>query len=428
MGGIVFICFALLVFLGLPIGVAIGVPTLIPTLLDPKFAGSTSAVIRYLASALDNITTLALPLFMLSGAIMARGGLSKKLFDVFAYIVGKRTAGLPCAVIVTCIFYGAISGSGPATTAAVGAMCIPLLIRLGYNKNFSAAMVAIAGSLGVVIPPSLIFVMFGVTTGESVGDLFIAGIIPGILIGISLMVWAYIYCKKNGEDKAKIEANYRELKERGFLNVFKDGFWALLTPVIILGGIYSGIVTPTEAACLSVFYALIVSLFIYKTMSFRDIKIFLMEAINSYTPMCLLLAFAIAFSRVLTLLKAPQMLSAFLGSTFGSATTFLIAVNVAMFIIGMFMDTGSVLTILAPLLIVTVKDLGISPIHFAVMMTCNLAVGLSTPPFGLDLFVVAPLVESEASVVGKYAIPFILCFVIALLLIIFIPQLSLCLL
>ena len=412
MGGIVFICFALLVFLGLPIGVAIGVPTLIPTLLDPKFAGSTSAVIRYLASALDNITTLALPLFMLSGAIMARGGLSKKLFDVFAYIVGKRTAGLPCAVIVTCIFYGAISGSGPATTAAVGAMCIPLLIRLGYNKNFSAAMVAVAGSLGVVIPPSLIFVMFGVTTGESVGDLFIAGIIPGILIGISLMVWAYIYCKKNGEDKAKIEANYRELKERGFLNVFKDGFWALLTPVIILGGIYSGIVTPTEAACLSVFYALIVSLFIYKTMSFRDIKIFLMEAIN----------------RVLTLLKAPQMLSAFLGSTFGSATTFLIAVNLAMFIIGMFMDTGSVLTILAPLLIVTVKDLGISPIHFAVMMTCNLAVGLSTPPFGLDLFVVAPLVESEASVVGKYAIPFILCFVIALLLIIFIPQLSLCLL
>lgn len=297
---------------------------------------------------------------MLSGAIMARGGLSKKLFDVFAYIVGKRTAGLPCAVIVTCIFYGAISGSGPATTAAVGAMCIPLLIRLGYNKNFSAAMVAVAGSLGVVIPPSLIFVMFGVTTGESVGDLFIAGIIPGILIGISLMVWAYIYCKKNGEDKAKIEANYRELKERGFLNVFKDGFWALLTPVIILGGIYSGIVTPTEAACLSVFYALIVSLFIYKTMKFRDIKIFLMEAINSYTPMCLLLAFAIAFSRVLTLLKAPQMLSAFLGSTFGSATTFLIAVNVAMFIIGMFMDTGSVLTILAPLLIVTVKDLGIS--------------------------------------------------------------------
>lgn len=426
MGGIVFLCFALLIFLGLPISVAIGVPTLLPSLLDSSFGGNASAVLRYLASALESTTTLAIPLFMLSGAIMAKGGLSKKLFDVFAYLVGKRTAGLPCAVIITCMFYGAISGSGPATTAAVGTMCIPILVKLGYEKNFSAAMVAVAGSLGVVIPPSLIYVMFGVTTGESVGDIFIAGIIPGILIGVCLMLWAYIYSRRNGEDKAKIEENYTALKQRGFFKVFREGFWALLTPVIILGGIYSGIVTPTEAACLSVFYALFVSLFIYKSMTFRDIRVFMIESINSYAPMCLLLAFAIAFSRVLTLLKAPQMLSEILSSTFSTATLFLIAINIVMLIVGMFMDTGSVLTILAPLLIVTVRDLGISPVHFAVIMTCNLAIGLSTPPFGLDLFVVAPLIGSDAGAVGKRAIPFILFFLIALLLITFIPGLSLC--
>lgn len=424
----VFISFAALLFLGLPIAVAIGVPTILPALMDPKFAGNMVYILRALVSGLDSTPILSIPLFMLSGAIMAKGGISKKLFDVFAIFVGKRTAGMPCAVIITCLFYGAISGSGPATVAAVGSMCIPILINLGYDKVFSAALVATAGGLGVIIPPSIPFIMYGVTTGVSVGSLFTAGIIPGFLIAFSLMLYAYIYCKRNGEDTAKVAANHDALLKIGYLGVIKEGFWALLTPVIILGGIYGGVVTPTEAACISVFYAIFVCIFIYKTMKPADIITFMRDSVRSYGPMCLLLAFAIAFGRTLTLLRAPQQIASFMQITFTNKYTFLLALDVVMLIIGMFMDTGSAIALLSPMLLPTAVAMGVNPVHFGVILVVNLAIGLVSPPFGINLFVAQPLINTPSIEIGKRALPFIGFFLIALLLITFVPQISLILL
>lgn len=362
---------------------------------------------------------------MLSGALMTRGGISKRLFDVFAIIAGRKTAGTPCAVVITCLFYGAISGSGPATAAAVGAMCIPILRELGYGKEFSAAIVATAGGLGVIIPPSIPFIMYGLFTGESVGSLFLAGILPGCLIALTLCFYCWFYCKTKGEDKAKISENYDSLKQRGFRNVLKDGFWALLTPVIILGGIYGGFVTPTEAACISVFYALLICLFIYKSIRLRDIPHFFKDAIASYAPLLLCIALAQGFSRILILVKASDAIQSLIAATIHGKTALLLVLILLLLFIGMFMDCGPAVMIIAPILLPVAKSFGVNGIHLGVIMVTALAIGFVTPPFGMNLFVTAPIVEIPVVELGKKALPFILCFILALLLIAFIPQISL---
>ena len=242
---VVFLIFIVCLVIAIPVSIALGIVAVLPGAFDPSFTASGQFVIRSMLGGIDSFPLLAVPMFVLSGILMARGGISKKLFDVFAYFLGKMTAGMPCAVIVTCLFYGAISGSAPATVAAVGSMTIPILTRLGYDKDFSTAVVAVAGGLGVIIPPSIPFIMYGMASGESVSDLFISGIIPGIMIGGLLMVYAIYYCKKHGEDKEKIAEVVDELHEKGFLSVLKESFWAILSPVIILGCIYSGIASPT---------------------------------------------------------------------------------------------------------------------------------------------------------------------------------------
>lgn len=425
---IIFLVFIASLVFSIPIAIAIGLAAMLPSIFDPGFAADVQFVIRGMVSGSDSTPMLAIPLFILSGSLMARGGISKRLFDVFAFIVGKRTAGMPIAVIITSLFYGAISGSGIATTAAVGGMTIPILVSLGYDKVFSAALVATSGSLGVIIPPSIPFIMYGLTTGTSVGALFTAGIVPGLLIAFSLMVYAYIYCKINGEDREKIDENLKELRAKGFFGVMRDSFWALLAPVIILGGIYSGVVTPTEAACVSVFYALIVCLFIYKTIAFSDVPKIFKETVNSYGPLIFLIALATVFGRVLTLLRAPMMIGDFLTGTFSSPITLLLAINVVFFILGMFLDVGPAIVILAPILLPAVMAVGIDPVHFGIIMTANLAIGMVTPPFGVNLFVASPLVDTPVMELGKKAVPFIISFAIALMIITFVPAVSLMLL
>lgn len=425
MAGMVFLVFGIFLMLGLSIVSSLGISTIFPTLLGVRGATSIEALIRAIFGGADTISILAVPLFILAGVLMARGGISKKLFNVFAYFIGNKTAGMPCAAIATCLFYGAISGSGPATAAAVGAMTIPVLRNLGYDKDFSACMIATAGSLGVVIPPSIPFVLYGLATGASVGNLFIAGIIPGILVGVCLMGYAYFYCKKHGEDKAKINANYEELKKEGLLFLLKDSFWALLSPVIILGGIYSGLTTPTEAACVSVFYSLLVSLFVYHTIHVGEIWSLVISAVRSYAPLCFILAIATAFSRVLTLLRAPQDISTFLTANFSSAALLLFALIILFFLLGMVMDTGPAIVIMAPILMPTLVSYGIDPVHFGVILVVCLAIGLVTPPFGLNLFVVSPMVDTPVMTLGKKSIPFIGVFFLAILIITYIPALSL---
>ena len=426
--GIVFGAFVVLLFLGLPIAGSMIFSTLLPSFMVENFPGNLNYMLRAVVSGLDTMSILAIPLFMLSGAIMAQGGISRKLFDIFAVFIGKFKAGMPCAVVVTCLFYGAISGSGPATVAAVGAMCIPVLTELGYDRKFAAAIVATAGGLGVIIPPSIPMIMYGVTTGESVGDMFTAGIVPGVLIAASLMTYCILYCVRHGEDKERINKAVDALRSKGYLRVIWSGIPALLTPVIILGGIYSGKATPTEAACISVFYALFVSLCVYRTMKLKDLLSQMKSAVKSYAPICLLIAFAIAFGRVLSLLQAPALISNLLTTTFHSPYTFLIALNICMLIMGMFMDTASAIAILGPILLATAKSFGIDGIHFGIILVTNLAVGLVSPPVGINLFVAAPLVETSAGKLGKKVLAPCAFFLLALILITFIPQISLFLL
>jgi C4-dicarboxylate transporter DctM subunit len=212
----VMILFAVCLLLAIPISMALAIACILPSAFDASFTASATYIVRAMFNALNSFPMLAVPMFILSGILMAKGGISRRLFDLFSYLIGKRTAGLPCAVIVTCLFYGAISGSGPATTAAVGAMCVPFMISLGYDRKWSAGLVAVAGGLGVIIPPSIPFVLYSLATGVSTGDLFLGGIIPGILIGVLMMIYAVIYCKRKGEDKALIREKMDELKSKGF--------------------------------------------------------------------------------------------------------------------------------------------------------------------------------------------------------------------
>lgn len=428
MAGIVFIVFLVLLIISVPIAVSMIVSTLVPLMASVPGASNVQMLIQNTFSGADSTPIIAIPLFIIGGVLMAEGGISEKLFNVFAYFVGKRRAGMPIAVILTCLFYGAISGSGPATTAAVGGMTIPLLIELGYDKRFCAAMVAVAGGLGVIIPPSIPFVLYSLATGVSTGALFMAGVLPGIFIGTCLMLYAYVYCTIHGEDKEKILAHDAKLRANGFWPLFKESFWAFLSPLIILGGIYTGIVTPTEAACISIFYALFVSLVIYKSIKLCELWGFIGSAVRTYAPLCFLLAFATAFGRMLALINAPAMFASFILTYFQSQWSVLLVIVVIFYFLGMVMDTGPAILIMAPILLPLVREVGVNPVHFGVIMVTNLAIGLSTPPFGLDLFVASGLIKDKPLSVSVPAWPFIGAFTLALLVIVYVPKLSLALL
>ena len=420
---LVFLVFLIAIALSIPIGTSMVLGSISPILLMQK-GGSIAQVLNNTFSGANSTPILAVPLFILGGVIMAEGGISKKLFNFFAYFVGRFPGGIPCAVIITCLFYGAISGSGPATTAAVGSMCIPFMVSLGYDKKWSAGLVAVAGGLGVIIPPSIPFVLYSLATGVSTGDLFLGGVLPGILIGVFMMAYAVFYCLKNGEDKALIKERMSELKSRGLWPLFKESFWALLCPIVVLGGIYAGFVTPTEAAVISVVYALIVSLFIYKSITVKQLLPMFCSAVKTYGGLAFVLAFATAFGRVLSLTKATSAVTSFITTNFHSGWTVLTVLVIIFLLLGMVMDTGPAIIILAPVLLPAVQELGVNPVHFGVILVCCLSIGLATPPFGLDLFVSGNLAEEPPMSVAKKAVPFIIAFLLALLLITYIPWFS----
>ena len=422
--GLVFACFGVALFLSLPVALGMGLATILPSLVNPGFQGNVNYVVQGMVSGLNSTPTLAIPLFMLSGALMTRGGISKKLFDIFSCIVGKRTAGIPIAVVITCLFYGAISGSGPATTAAVGAMCIPFMIDLGYNKTWAAGLISVAGGLGVIIPPSIPFVLYSLATGVSTGDLFLGGVIPGIMIGVFLMAYAVFYCVTKGEDRTLIKAKMDELGSHGFMPLFKESLPALLCPVIILGGIYTGYFTPTEAAVVSVFYAVLVSLFVYKSIKVSDLMGFLTASVKTYGGLAFVLAFATAFGRVLSLTKATKVVEKFILGNFHTGWSALAVCAIIFLILGMVMDTGPAIIILAPVLLPAMQELGVDPVHFGVVLVCCLSIGLATPPFGLDMFVAGNISGDQPMSVARKSVPFIIAFLIALVLIVFVPIIS----
>lgn len=447
---LVFVVFLVAIVLSIPIGVSMILGSIAPILMMAR-GGVIPQIIDNTLSGANSTPILAVPLFILGGVIMAEGGISKKLFNFFSYFVGRFTGGVPCAVVLTCLFYGAISGSGPATTAAVGAMCIPFMVDLGYNKTWAAGLIAVAGGLGVIIPPSIPFVLYSLATGVSTGKLFLGGVLPGILIGLFLMLYAVFYCATKGEDKAKIKSRLDEISKDGFWPLLKDSIWALLCPIIILGGIYSGFFTPTEAAVVSVFYAIIVCLFIEKTISFSALPSFLISSVKTYGGLAFVLAFATAFGRVLSLTHATSAVYDFMVNNFASPVSVITVCTIIFLILGMVMDTGPAIIIMAPVLLPAVSGLagnaareaavaagldaaGIAnavkiavqdmEVHFGVILVCCLSIGLATPPFGLDLFVAGNISQDQPMDVAKRAVPFIIAFLVSLALIVYIPAIS----
>lgn len=424
---LILILFVVMLLIAVPIGLAVAGTSILPSLLSDSFTVSGTFILRSMLGGVNQTTLLAIPLFVFSGIIMARGSVSKKLFDVFAYFIGNRTAGIPCAVVITCLFFGAISGSAPATVAAVGSMTIPVMLSLGYNKRFSVALVAVSGGLGVIIPPSIPFILYAQAAGVSVSDLFMAGIVPGFLIAFILMGYSWVYCKVNGEDKKAIKNVVDELHRKKFLKVMSESIWALITPVIILGCIYSGVTSPTEAAAIAVFYSLLISLFVYRTLKFSDLWSICVETVKTYGPILFVLASSVAFSRILTLMHVPQALSAWISNDFSSEAIILLVINIVVLFVGMIMDTTPAIMILTPILLPVAAMFGVDPVHFGIIMVVNLAIGFVTPPIGVNLFVASSISGVPMIELARKAAPMIILFLIALLIITFIPSLSLCL-
>ncbi len=425
MTALIMILFVVLLVLAVPVGLTVAITSMMPSLFSESFTVSGVYVLRAMLGGVNSYPLLAIPMFVLSGVIMSKGGVSKKLFEVFTYFIGRHTAGIPCAVVITCLFFGAISGSAPATVAAVGSMTIPLMLEMGYDKKFSVALVATAGGLGVIIPPSIPFILYAQATGTSVSDMFLAGIIPGIMIGLILMGYAFYYCRKNGEDRQKIDVIVNELHGRGFRKVFFDSLFALLTPVIILGCIYTGVTSPTEAAVISVFYSLIISLFVYRSLKWKDLWKIFGEAVRTYCPILFILAASVAFSRILTLMHVPQTVSAWMTSSFTNRISLLFIINLLLLVVGMVMDTSPAILILAPILLPIVEIYGVNPVQFGIIMVVNLAIGFVTPPIGVNLFVASSLSKVPVMEIARKALPMIVLFFVALLLITYIPQISL---
>ncbi|MCL2853191.1 MAG: TRAP transporter large permease [Defluviitaleaceae bacterium] len=426
---VVFAVFFVTLALGIPISISIGIAALSASFLVPMLPASPEFIFRNMVIVIDSTPFLAIPLFIFSGNIMASGGISKKLFDLFAYFFGDKTGGMPIAVIVTTFFYSAFTGSAPATVAAMGAMAIPLLVSYGYDKNFVVAMVTVAGSLGIILPPSVPLVVYGITAGASIGDLFVAGIIPGVLVGLILMVYVFLYFKiRGGEDREKLMENFNNLREKGLLQLFRDSIFALLAPVIILGGIFGGIVTPTEAANISVVYALLISVFLYKTLKITDIPAIMKKSASTTALIFVIISTASVFARVLTLMQAPQQISATLMGMFQSEVAIILVILVVLIIFGLFMEPLSAVLIFTPIFLPIVTAIGINPIHFGAIMILNLSLGFVTPPVGMSLFVASSISGVPVLKIAKHTTPFLILLVIVLLLVTFIPAISLALL
>ena len=422
---VMFGIFVVFMVLGIPIAFTVGWSTLSVYLMNPSFTCNPEYVFKTMVNGMDSYVLLAIPLFMLSSSIMAESGMSNRLFDFFAYFFGNIPSGLPIAVVVTCLFYGAICGSGPATVAAIGTMCIPLLTNLGYDRDFVTSMIAVAGGLGVIIPPSIPFITYGLATGASIGDLFIAGVVPGILIALCLIAYIVFYFSRRDNSVLHIEAHTEELRSKGFSAILKESFWALLAPVIILGGIYGGIVSPTEAACVSVVYALLIGVLAYRAINLKNLIQCLVDTARTATPVMLILSICIVFGRVLTILNIPQNLASFVVSHVSSKIVVLLTLNAFLLFAGMIMDTVPCILILAPIMLPIVQQYGVDTVHFGVMMTVNLAIGFVTPPIGTNLFVANSLTKIPITRIAKNALPFIAMFIFALLLITYVPAFSL---
>lgn len=416
----ILILFGLLVFLltiSVPIGIALGLATaltLYATSDIPLIMISQKAF-----AALDSFPLMAIPFFMLAGALMSYGGISKRLLKLADTMVGAITGGLAMVTTLACMFFAAISGSGPATVSAIGSFMIPSMRDRKYDSGFAAAITASAGSIGVIIPPSIPFVIFGVVSGASVGELFMAGIVPGILIGVGLMLASYLIAKKRGYAGEEKRATFQD-----FWQALKESVWALLVPVIILGGIYGGIFTPTEAAVVAVVYALLIGRFVYKELDFKKTYESFREAalINGATTF--MIGLSMSFAAYLTMEQIPVKIAQGLLGLTSSKILILLLIDLFLLAVGCFVDNISSMIILTPIFLPVMTKLGVDPVHFGLFMTVALATGFVTPPYGANLFVASAISGVRMEKIARNMVPFIITLIICLLLFTYIPEIS----
>lgn len=414
---VLFLSLVVALIINMPVGIAIGASSLCAILADGRI--SSLYIVQQLVTSADSFPLMAIPLFILAGELMGAGGVSKRLLNVCNVFLGRFTGGLATVTVVLCMFFAAVSGSGPATVAAIGSMVVPTMLEKGYSKSFTLALIATAGSIGVIIPPSIPMVIYGVSTSTSISSMFMAGFVPGILIGLSLILMSYIYCKKNGW---KGEEKRYTAKEK--LAAVWDAKWAIINPIIILGGIYAGIFTPTEAAAVAAVYAFTCGAFIYRELNLKDIFSTIGNACNTTGTTMVIIGCATAFTRILTIEKIPGVITSTITGMTDNKVVILLLILVLLLIVGCFMDTTPAMMVLSPILLPIAVQFGVNPIHFGIIMVVSLAIGFITPPLGINLFVAARVGRSNLETVVSGIVKFIIIMIVDLLLITFIPAIS----
>lgn len=376
-------------------------------------------VAQKLMTTIDSFPLMAIPFFILAGNLMEAGGISNRLVDFAKSIVGGVQGGLACSCVLTCMIFASVSGSSVATTFAIGAVIIPAMIKHAYPKEFAAALQATSAELGVIIPPSIPMILYGVSAEVSIGELFVAGIGPGLLIGVALTVFTYLICKVNGWGKSDRDGRI------GFVKATERAALALLMPVIIIGGIYRGVFTPTEASVVAVFYGLLVGMGVYRAIGPKDLVPILRKSVISSAMIMFIIAAAGLFSFLITRAGIPAAIGGWIAETFHAGWSFLLAVNIFLFVVGMFIETSASIIVLAPILAPVAIHFGIDPIHFGLVMVVNLALGMITPPFGVNLFAACQVAGISLERMIPRLVPFVLVVVTCLMIITYVPGISL---
>lgn len=406
------LCFALTVSVAVSIGLA--------SILGIQASNANMLIsVKEMFNSINKFPLAAIPFFILAGNLMETGGISRRLVEFAKSIVGGVQGGLPMTCVLTCMIFAAVSGSSVATTFAIGAILIPALIKHGYPTSYAAALQATSAELGVIIPPSIPMILYGVSAEVSIGELFIAGFGPGLLIGGALMLFVWVWCKYKGWGKNDGDGRLK------FFPATLQAGWALLMPVIILGGIYGGIFTPTEASAVAVFYALIVGLVIYREITIANLYNILRKSVISSAVIMFIIANAGLFAFLITRAGVPDAIGRWLEEVLKSPGMFLLGVNAALFVIGMFIETSAAIIVLAPILAPVAMHFGIDPVHFGLIMVVNLALGMITPPFGVNLFAACTVARISLDRIVKDLIPFVFVILACLLVVTYVPQLSL---
>ena len=406
------LCFALTISVAVSIGLA--------SVLGIQFNNANMLIsVKEMFNAINKFPLAAIPFFILAGNLMETGGISRRLVEFAKSIVGGVQGGLPMTCVLTCMIFAAVSGSSVATTFAVGAILIPALIKHGYPTSYAAALQATSAELGVIIPPSIPMILYGVSAEVSIGELFIAGVGPGIFIGLSLMAFVWAYCKLKGWGKNDGDGRL------SFGRATWEAALALLMPVIILGGIYGGIFTPTEAAAVAVFYALVVGMLIYREINLASLMVVLRKSVISSAVIMFIIANAGLFAFLITRAGVPDAIGRWLEAVLQSPMLFLLGINAALFVIGMFIETSAAIIVLAPILAPVAMHFGIDPVHFGMIMVVNLALGMITPPFGVNLFAACTVAKISLDRIIPHLLPFVLVILACLMVVTYVPALSL---